>query len=494
MGSGRFRSHAGHGDTLAAGCVVHYLSFRPTCGLGLGRQTLLVAWSPQRGSKRAVPFAGSDEIRFAGTSIGLAMMEASDTNSPEMGSAVEAGVGQATSPPRRVLVVDDDPAIVLLLQRYLSNAGYDVLTASDGADALPIVQAEHPAIILTDYSMSQMTGVELVRRVRAEKGLGFIYVIMVTAESDKARLVEAFDAGADDFITKPVNKQELLARLRAGERMLRLEAETLERQRLQFEKNRLKEAVAALEQVLSVVAHELRTPIASIRATSELLLTTHEALKESDGSQEEFITSIHSQIIRMSDVVANMLEVARLNSGLATWDWSQFQMRAPCEEVIALLHKDDSSQITLTYHVRPDDLSMWGDVGAIRRMLKELLVNACRHAGSRTVKLLVEEVREQGVRCIEIRVQDQGQGISPEVVKRLGTAFALSSGISGAQYVQGSGFGLAICKGIVAAHGGSIRIESSQGQGTTVLARIRADLSGPVQAGQQSDSLSAVCI
>jgi len=124
---------------------------------------------------------------------------------------------------KRVLVVDDDPAALRLLDRYLAAAGYQVLTASNGQEALHIVLAEGPSLIVTDWEMPEMNGLHLCRAIRDSDGIGIVYIVVLTAHSDKERLVEAFEAGADDFLAKPFHREELLARLNAANRIIQLE-------------------------------------------------------------------------------------------------------------------------------------------------------------------------------------------------------------------------------------------------------------------------------
>jgi two-component system, cell cycle response regulator len=131
----------------------------------------------------------------------------------------------------RVLIVDDDPSTLRLLGRYLTDAGYNVLTAESSEKALEIQRSGNPQMVITDLVMPQMDGLELCRRLRPQEGAGFIYIIVLTARSEKSVLVEALDAGADDFLTKPFGREELLAHVRAGERIVRLEAKLAERSR-----------------------------------------------------------------------------------------------------------------------------------------------------------------------------------------------------------------------------------------------------------------------
>jgi len=132
---------------------------------------------------------------------------------------------------RRVLIVDDDPAVRRLLETYLTQGGYQVLQAANGREGLELMAAEAPPIVITDWMMPEMDGLELCRRLRGHEGIRFVYVVMLTAHDDTNALEQAIEAGADDFLTKPVNKAELKARLRVGEHITRLEADLAKRKR-----------------------------------------------------------------------------------------------------------------------------------------------------------------------------------------------------------------------------------------------------------------------
>jgi diguanylate cyclase (GGDEF)-like protein len=134
--------------------------------------------------------------------------------------------------PVRVLIVDDDPSALRLLERHLTNAGNKVIKADNGVEAMRILQAESAQIVITDWVMPEMDGLQLCRAIRKHEGIPFVFVIVVTAfHTGDDCLVEAFDAGANDYLCKPYKASELLARVRAGERMVRLQQELDKRNR-----------------------------------------------------------------------------------------------------------------------------------------------------------------------------------------------------------------------------------------------------------------------
>ncbi len=124
----------------------------------------------------------------------------------------------------KVLIADDDPAVLRILRAHLTSAGYEVFAAKTGVEALEVLQRCQPCYLITDWDMPEMDGVELCRRVRQLELPGYVYVVFLTSRSGQDDLMAAMDAGADDFLAKPLRKDELLARLGAGARILRLES------------------------------------------------------------------------------------------------------------------------------------------------------------------------------------------------------------------------------------------------------------------------------
>ncbi len=124
----------------------------------------------------------------------------------------------------KVLIVDDDPAIRRILHAHLTGGGYEVISAASGSQALDLLERHHPSYLITDWDMPEMDGVALCRRVRQLELPSYLYIVFLTSHSGHDDLLAAMDAGADDFLNKPLRKDELLARLGAGARILRLES------------------------------------------------------------------------------------------------------------------------------------------------------------------------------------------------------------------------------------------------------------------------------
>lgn len=134
----------------------------------------------------------------------------------------------------KVLIADDDLVSRRLLQSYLQKWDYEVAVATNGAEAWELIQAEEFPIVICDWMMPEMDGPELIRRIRSRDKPGYVYTLLLTAKSRKDDLVEGMESGADDFVSKPFDHEELRMRLRAGRRIVDLE-------------HSLREAKAALE-------------------------------------------------------------------------------------------------------------------------------------------------------------------------------------------------------------------------------------------------------
>lgn len=140
----------------------------------------------------------------------------------------------------KVLIAEDDPVSRRLLQNYLQKWGHEVVATVNGAEAWRQFQEQPFPLVVTDWNMPEMDGLELVKRIRAAAGPNYTYIILVTEKSQKEDVVTGIEAGADDFVTKPFDRDELHARLRAGERIVALE------RRLEEQNQALREAQAAL--------------------------------------------------------------------------------------------------------------------------------------------------------------------------------------------------------------------------------------------------------
>jgi PAS domain S-box-containing protein len=259
---------------------------------------------------------------------------------------------------------------------------------------------------------------------------------------------------------------------------------------MELERNSLRNAVRAMDRVLGVVGHELRTPLAGLRATTELLAELPKDAASFDG----FLKSVHCEVVRMTQVVNDLVEVARLNSGTAKWNWGSYSPGQACEaaaESIQPLLQDGRVRLSVTASV--GDMVATGDADAVRRLVLNLLSNAYKSTARGWIDVTAGRHTDADGSWVKISVSDTGDGMTPETVAKLGEAFALNAGVVG-DPTRGSGLGLAICKGIVAAHGGRITVRSEVKAGTTVTAWLRSDLERPADAAVATYSITPVAL
>lgn len=195
----------------------------------------------------------------------------------------------------RVLIVDDDLVSLRLLRGYLEKWGYEVVEAPNGAVAWSLFQDADFRLVIVDWMMPEVDGLELVRRIRSCGRQGYVYCILLTARSEKEDLVQGMDAGADDFLSKPFDRDELRVRLREGERIVRLERGAMEKtlalqeahealadsQRLARRGQQAVEASAEIEKLLAAVNGELTSWLRQLEIPSdETVLRVLECLEQ----------------------------------------------------------------------------------------------------------------------------------------------------------------------------------------------------------------------
>lgn len=398
----------------------------------------------------------------------------------------------------KILIAEDALVSRRLLEHHLQAWGHDVVAATDGAEAWQRFSADAFPIVISDWMMPEMDGLELVRRIRACERPGYVYIILLTAKSQTVDLVEGMEAGADDFVVKPFERDELRVRLRAGERVIQLE-QTLARQNRELRETQAaliqSEKLASLGQLAAGMAHEINNPLAYVtnnlavlhrdmQAALEVLNTyrkgcenlatlAHDLIAEAARMeaaidlpyiQENFGRDFEASLQglqRVRDIVGNLRDFARLDEA----DLKAVDLNVGLRSTIEIAR----------YELRRKEIQLETDFQGLPHVLchpsklnqvfLNLLMNAIQ--ASLPGGVITLRTRAPSDDTVEIEVEDHGHGIHAEHMPHLFEPFFTTKPVG-----QGMGLGLSVSYGIVRDHGGIIEVESTPGQGSLFRVRL----------------------
>jgi len=363
-----------------------------------------------------------------------------------------------------IMVVEDDLALLEGIRELLELSGYAVLTAANGRQALSVLESQRPDLIISDIMMPEMDGYAFHAAVREVGKLTSIPFIFLTARGEKSDIRRGRSAGADDYITKPFDDEDLLAAIRG------------KLSRFAAVRDQQSEEIADFKhKILLTLSHEFRTPLTYILNYSDLLSQEGGSLSSTDF--EEFMVGIKRGAQRLNRLVEDFLILVELESGEARNAYN-FR-RAMVEETGAWLRilarryapQAEARGLELRIDV-PDDLPpLVMDEAYLSDAVGRLIENAIKFSEAESKWVRIAAGVEGG--RLQIQVQDNGIGIAPEELERLFDVFHQINRAKREQ--QGTGSGLAICRGIVELHGGWLDVESEPGRGSTFLIELPLD-------------------
>ncbi len=337
--------------------------------------------------------------------------------------------------PDRLLIVDDVPDNLFLVRTILEEEGYEIITLSNGQDALKIIETEPPDLILLDVMMPVMDGYEVTRRVRAMKDLPFIPILLITAY-DRANAVKGLDLGADEFIRKPIEADELLARVRS---LLRLKHSIAERDRIDRQR----------QDFVSRLPHDLRTPL--VDADRMLGLLQDGVLGEISPEICEALKIMGRSNSNLLEMVNKLLDVYRYESGSKTINLRSIDLQELLDQVVQEL-KPIAISKNLELIANLEDIGMVkGDRLELLRVFNNLIGNALKFTESGSVHVSLKSDQSEAI----IAIADTGTGVPLEEQPFLFQRFS-----QGNHQKQGSGLGLYLSHYIVNAHEGKILVKS----------------------------------
>ena len=354
--------------------------------------------------------------------------------------------------PADIMVVDDTPANLQLLEGLLRERGYRVRALPRGRLALAAAEAEPPDLILLDINMPDMNGYEVCKRLKAHPQLKDIPVLFISALNETLDKVKAFALGGLDYVTKPFQFEEVEARVRTH-----LE---LRQQQCQLRESywRLQELERLRDGLVHMVAHDMHSPLLAVRGYLDLLKL--KASSQLGATELQYLERARQGATQLTEMVTTMLDVSRLEAGQMPLDRSAVDLAAAARAVVASLASlAEGRRVSIDSPAGP--VMADGDPEIIRRVIANLVANAFKFTPEDgEVRIAVEQ--KEGL--ARLAVSDTGCGIPPEYHARIFEKFAQ---VDQQQRRYSTGLGLTFCKLAVEAHGGQVGVQSQVGQGST---------------------------
>jgi len=379
-------------------------------------------------------------------------------------------------PSATVLVVDDNLQNREVAEGHLVGAGYQALQAESGEEALALLRAGavKPDLVLLDVLMPGLDGFETCRRIRALPDGSRLPILFLTALGDLGTHKAALDSGADDFLTKPINRTELLIRVRSLLRIKELSAEQLRNlDVISSQRDALVEAQRQKEELTALIIHDLKNPLSSILSNVQFALGQQSLGTDERDSLRDVLRASQS-MVRM---VMNLLDISRSEDGALVPNISEFELPALLREVTSEMERriEDKSQ-TLELSVSPDVRAMTADRDLVRRIVENLVDNAYKYGPRRaTIRLeasLLPAGAGRAADTVEIRVRDQGEGIPAAFRQKIFEKYARIEGRSAQEVRNSHGLGLVFCRRAVEIHGGEIWVEENSTRGSCFCVRL----------------------
>lgn len=358
----------------------------------------------------------------------------------------------------KILIVDDEPRNVKLLKAMLVFESFELASALSGEEALEKVETFEPDLLLLDVMMPGMSGFDVCRRLKGEERTRAIPVLIVTALHEKSHRIQAMEAGADDFLSKPVDQIELVIRVKSLLRIKRYHDELLSSNKDLGEKNRkLQETEKAKEDLIHMIIHDLKNPLNALRGFIDLLLVKEDQLP---AEQVRHVKRAMESCRDMAGQIDGLLTVHRMDQT----GWSPLRTRVDLAAAAARVVEEfkmraEFEGISLSMATQEDLPHAALDRGLVERVMANLLSNAIRHTpagGSVTVRL----GSHPGDGKLWVFVEDTGEGLPREYLEKVFEKFEQARLRGEDIKVGASGLGLAFCKMAVEAHGGRIWVES----------------------------------
>ncbi len=356
-----------------------------------------------------------------------------------------------------ILIVDDQPENLQIIIDYFSesNLAYNIIRAPNGEIALEIIKKKCPDLIITDWDMPVVDGIDLIKEIRKIESCAHVPIIMCTGVmTTSENLQTALDAGANDYIRKPVDKIELIARTRSS--LLLAESQ----KRVIQQNKELHELNVTKDKLFSIIGHDLRSPISS---TMNMIQVLKKNYNQYDTSKiEEFLSLIFSRVENGFKLLENLLEWSRFQIGKTRFRPKTIKIKTIVLNNIHFLQQNASDKnIELSVDIN-EDIEVRADENMINTVLRNLLSNAIKFTpkyGKVTIAI------QLAGDFANISVIDTGVGIEKENIEKLFKP-DIDFTTYGTEEEKGTGLGLCLCHEFIKKHNSNMQVESEPGSGS----------------------------
>ncbi len=342
-----------------------------------------------------------------------------------------------------ILIVDDEPNNFDVIEALLDNEDYDLNYASSGYKALERLEIFHPDVILLDVMMPELNGIDVCKKIKSNPQWKAIPIIMVTALTSKEDMAQCLDAGASDFLSKPVNGLELRARIKS---MIRIKQQYDDLQSL----------LQMREDMVHMIVHDLRNPLTTILLSSELLSDPHLPESRKPEKIERITRSGH----RLQSLIDSLLIMAKIEAGKMVLKYTSADLNKMCVSVVEDFEAIASQKKLELGLNLPESKLVNIDLPVFRRILDNLLSNAIKFSPANSQ--ITVSVKYPEIGGASISVADMGVGISDGKKSVIFEKYEIGTPI---QSTAQLGLGLAFCKLAIEAHGGSITVQDNEPNG-----------------------------
>ncbi|MDT9296035.1 MAG: response regulator [Arthrospira platensis PCC 7345] len=358
-----------------------------------------------------------------------------------------------------ILIVDDTPDNLRVLSATLGDRDYDVQCAINGQLALMAVANQPPDLVLLDIKMPEMDGYQVCEALKSQQKTADIPVIFLSALDDVIDKVKAFAVGGVDYITKPFQVEEVLARVEHQLTIRRLQKQ-LQNQNLRLQQlnEDLKRSNRELEQFAYIVSHDLQQPLQTITGFAELMLTLKSQINLEEEA-EEYVLPILDEGMRLQELIKNLLHYSRVGTKQAAFEATDCNIVLG-ETLSNLSLAIQESGATITSEKLP---IVFGDRLQLGQLFQNLIANAVKyHRPGIPPKITVSVMPKN--QNWQFGIHDNGIGIPADKTQRI---FQIFQRLHTHQEYPGNGIGLAICRKIIDRHRGEIWVESDLDVGTS---------------------------